>query len=101
MTSKKQDELKRLKPIIVKILKRNGIKRTGIFGSYVKSEHKKNSDIDILVEIPKNKKFNLLNFAGLKLELQDNLRKKVDLVEYKMIKPVIKQKILNEEVRII
>ena len=35
------------------------------------------------------------------IELQDKLKKKVDLVEYSAIKPLIKENILNEEIRII
>ena len=99
MVPKKQNELKKLKPIIVRILKRNGIKKAGIFGSYVKGEQKKNSDIDILANVPKS--VNLFDFIGIKLELEDALGKKVDLVEYKLIRPEIKKTILKEEVKII
>ncbi len=42
----------------------------------------------------------LLEFVGIKLELEDKLRKKVDLVEYRAIKPRLKDRILAEEVRI-
>lgn len=95
------NEFKELKKVIVRILKKYGIKKAGIFGSYVRGENKKGSDIDILVEIPKNMKFSLLDFVGLKLELEDTLGKKVDLVEYVTIKPRIRNTILNEEVKII
>ena len=43
----------------------------------------------------------LLDFIELKLKLEDVLRKKIDLVEYSAIKPLIKNKILKEEVKII
>ena len=43
----------------------------------------------------------LLGFIGLKLKLEEVLGKKVDLVEYIAIKPLIKSHILNEEIRII
>src|SRR3989344_3383189 len=39
--------LKKIKPKIIKILKKNKIKKAGIFGSYARGEQKKNSDIDI------------------------------------------------------
>jgi len=54
------------------------------------------SDIDILVEIDKD--ISLLDFVGLKLEIEDALGKKVDLVEYKAIKPLLREWILNEQV---
>ncbi len=42
----------------------------------------------------------LLDFVGLKIELEDMLGKSVDLVEYKAIKPIIKDGILQSEIRI-
>ncbi len=94
----KKSVIEELKPKIVKILKKNKIKKAGIFGSYVKGKQKKNSDIDILIEPAKGMG---LEFVGVKLELEDELGRKVDLVTYKGIHPLIKRKILKEEVRII
>ena len=92
--------IEKIKKKIVPILKKNKVVRAGIFGSYVRGENKKNSDIDILVEI-NDEKMSLLGFIRLGRELEEALRKKVDLVEYSVIKPLIKNRILNEEVRII
>jgi hypothetical protein len=90
--------LKRLKPLIVKTLKKNNIVKAGIFGSYARGEAKKNSDMDILVEPPKGIGF---GFAGIQLELEEKLGKKVHLVTYRSIHPYIKKNILADEVRII
>lgn len=43
----------------------------------------------------------LIGFIGLIRLLEQTLKKKVDLVEYSAIKPRIKERILNEEIRII
>ncbi|MBU0962949.1 MAG: nucleotidyltransferase family protein [Nanoarchaeota archaeon] len=96
--SKRNNEIEKIKFKIIKILKKNGVKRAGIFGSYATGEQKKKSDVDILVEPPKHMG---LEFFGLQLELQDKLKKKVDLVTYKSIHPLLKERILNEEVRIL
>lgn len=96
----KSNEIKRIKKKIVPTLKKYGIKKAGIFGSYVRGEQKKRSDIDILVDI-RDKKMSLLGFIHIKNELGNALGKKVDLVEYKMIRPELKKTILREEVRII
>jgi len=96
---RKNNELKKLKPKIIKILKKYNITKAGVFGSYVRGENKKKSDIDILVKVPR--KISLLGFIHIKHELEDALKKKVDLVEYKMIRPELKKIILGEEVRII
>ncbi len=96
----KNKEIEQIKKKILKILKNNQVVRAGIFGSFARGEQQKNSDIDILIEI-NDKKMSLLGFVGLKLELEDVLEKKVDLVEYNTIKPQIKEKVLKEEIRII
>lgn len=93
-------EIEKIKPKIINILKKNKVKRAGIFGSYSRGEQKKNSDIDIVVKI-EDKNMSLLGFVGLKLKLEDALGKKVDLVEYIALKSLIKNRILNEEIRII
>ena len=91
-------EIEKIKSKIVKILKKNKIKKAGIFGSYARGEEKKNSDIDILVEPAKNMGF---NFFGMNVELEEKLGKKVHLVTYKYVHPRLKEQILKEEVRII
>ncbi len=92
-------ELKRFKLVIARILKKNGAVKAGIFGSYARGQQKKKSDIDILVKI--NRKISLFDFVGIKQELEDSLHRKVDLVEYDTLKPLLKEKVLEEEVRIL
>ncbi|MBS3134788.1 nucleotidyltransferase family protein [Candidatus Woesearchaeota archaeon] len=94
------EKIEKIKLKILPILKKYGVVRAGIFGSYVRGESKKNSDVDILVKI-KDKKMSLLGFIHIKNKLEESLGKKVDLVEYKMIRPEIKNNILSEEVRIL
>lgn len=91
-------ELEILKKKIVSILKKYKIKKAGIFGSYVRGEQKNDSDVDILIQPNKGMGF---KFVGIKLELEDRLRKKVDLITYKGIHPLIKNNILKEEVKLI
>jgi len=43
----------------------------------------------------------LLDFRGLKIEIEEALGKKVDLVEYSTIKPLIKERILSQQVVIL
>lgn len=93
-------EIESIKSKIVDILKKNKISKAGIFGSYSRGEQKKNSDVDILVKI-EDKKMSLLGFIGLIHLLEEALKRKVDLVEYSAIKPLIKERILGEEIRII
>jgi hypothetical protein len=97
---KKSKDIENIKKKIVKILKKNKVSRAGIFGSYSRGEQKKNSDIDLLVQID-DSKMSLLGFIALNRILEESLKRKVDLVEYSTIKPLIRDSILKEEVRII
>lgn len=76
--------------------RRYGVKEIGIFGSFVREEQKKTSDIDILVEFEKS--VGLLEFVGLKNYLSDLLGVNVDLVMKKALKPRIGTRILSEVV---
>ena len=81
---KKYNALDKITPEIKKILKKNNIKKAGIFGSYAVGKQKKNSDIDILVEPPKGIGS---GFVGIQFELEDKLKKKVDVVSYNGLSP--------------
>ncbi len=94
-----KQKIKLPKEKIIKILKENGVKRAGIFGSYARGEQKKNSDIDILIEPPRN--MSLIGFVHVKHKLEDELGIKIDLVSYKGIHPLLRSQILHEEVEII
>jgi uncharacterized protein len=89
--------IQQIKKKITPILKRHDVKKAAIFGSYARGEEKKKSDVDILIEY-KNDDKSLLDFIGLKLDLEKVLNKKVDLGEYCAIRPRIKEKILKEQV---
>lgn len=88
-----------LKKKIVPILKEHNVTKAGIFGSYARGEQKKKSDVDILVEVGKN--MGLLEFIGLKLKIEEAVKKKVDLVEYETIRWEIENNILRDEIPII
>lgn len=98
--AKVNKEVDKIKSKISQILRKNKVTKAGIFGSYSRGEQRKDSDIDIVVEI-NDKKMSLIGFIGLERELEEILGRKVDLVEYGAIKPLIKERILNEEIRII
>jgi predicted nucleotidyltransferase len=97
MISQKQIDAIRNK--VIPILKRYGVEKAAIFGSVMRGESTAGSDIDILVEIGND--MSLLDFVGLKIEIEEALGKDVDLVEYSTIKPLIKERILSEQVVIL
>ena len=71
------------------------VDKIGIFGSYIRGEESKESDIDILVDFE-----NPIGgeFIDLKEFLEEILNKKVDLVTVKALKPRLRENILKEVV---
>jgi predicted nucleotidyltransferase len=76
------------------------VKEIGIFGSYVRGEQKKQSDVDLLVEFESSSNLTLLDFIGLENYLGKLLGVKVDLVEKHTLKPRIGKHILKEVVNV-
>ncbi|PAV05472.1 nucleotidyltransferase family protein [Methanobacterium bryantii] len=99
MKKEAQLEIEDVKRKILPILEQYEVKKAGLFGSVVRGELREDSDIDILVEIEKD--ISLLDFVDLKLEIEEKLGRKVDLVEYSTIKPLLKDVILKEQVAIL
>ena len=74
------------------------VKTLGIFGSYIRGEQHKGSDLDLLVEFydPPS----LLKFIEMENYLSDLLGVKADLVMKDALKPAIGKRVLNEVVAI-
>ncbi len=88
-----------IKQKVVPILREAGVKRSSLFGSVVRGEDKKSSDIDILIEAPKE--MSLFDLAGLQTDLKEALGREVDLITYNSIHPLLKSYILKDQLRII
>lgn len=73
---------------------RYGVMRVGLFGSYVREQQRKKSDIDILVSFDRD--IDLFEFIDLRELLEARLHHKVDLVMEKALKPAIGKRILSE-----
>lgn len=73
---------------------RFNLKQIGVFGSFVRNEQKKKSDLDILVEYKEVP--GLFKFMELEEYLSRILGVKVDLVMKSALKPVIGRYILKE-----
>src|SRR3989338_576592 len=94
---KNVNKFAKMKKEIISVLKKNKMKKAGIFGSYARGEEKKSSDVDILIAFNGS----LLLLVKIERELKENLGKKVDLLTYRGIHPLLKKRILKEEVRIL
>jgi uncharacterized protein len=87
---------------VLKTLQRNssrlqalGVKRIGLFGSFVREEQRSASDIDLLVEFQPGKK-SFDNFMELSFLLEEILRRRVELVTTESLSPYLGPRILQE-----
>lgn len=78
------------------LTKKYRIKEIGVFGSFVRGEQKKRSDIDILVGYDEEDVPDLLKFVETERYLQRLLKRKVDLVRKDGIRPELKNIIMGE-----
>ena len=92
------ERIRTLRKRIIPTLKKYGVIKAGIFGSFARGDHNKKSDVDVLIKF-KGKK-SLFDLAGLEIELEKILKRKVDVGEYSVIHPMLKERILKEEIRI-
>jgi predicted nucleotidyltransferase len=79
---------------IITLIKKHGVKKVAIFGSYARDEEKPKSDIDILVEFSERK--SLLEHVKIERELSEAVGIKVDLLTEKAISPYLIDRIRKE-----
>jgi len=84
---------------MIPVLQQHDVIHAAVFGFFARGEQKENSDLDILIEFGKGK--SLLDLVALKLELEEILRRKIDVVTYNGLHPAIREKVLEEQMIII
>lgn len=93
------NQIDKYKQTIIPVLIKNDVDKAGIFGSFARNEAREDSDIDILVKFSSRK--SLFDLARLELELEKESNRKVEVITYDSINPLIKERILKEEVKIL
>ena len=92
------EEIEKIQHKIVPTLKQAGVLKSSVFGSVVRGDADSNSDIDILVELPKDS--DLFDLIALQQKLESLLKKKVDIGTYRSIKPILRDRIMSEQIQI-
>lgn len=90
-------QLQELKPIL---MQKYQVETIGVFGSYSRKEQKNKSDVDILVTFVEPSDIDIVDFIEIKQFLRRKLKVKVDLVKKSALKPLIREKILEETIYI-
>ena len=76
------------------LLNKHRVKRIAVFGSYAYGEPTQKSDIDFLVEFKKGA--DLLDHVGLKQDLEEYLKKKVDVVTKDSLSKYLRAQVLKK-----
>lgn len=90
----KDDVLNRLRDLESR-LRSLGVRRLGLFGSFVREEQVPASDVDVLLEFEPGRK-NFDNFMRIALLLEEVLERPVELVTTEALSPHLGPRILNE-----
>ncbi len=90
-------DIEEIKKKILPLLKKYEVQKAALFGSFVRGENREDSDIDILVEFRNRENKTLLDLIGLELELGEILNRKVEVLTYRSIHPLLKDYILTEQ----
>jgi predicted nucleotidyltransferase len=83
-------------PEIAAICRRYNVRELALFGSALGPEFRQDSDIDLMVEFKSGARVGLLEFSKLQQELETLLCRKVDLVSKRGLKPVIRERVLQQ-----
>ncbi len=81
---------------LILLCQRYRVRELSIFGSAARGDMRPDSDIDILVEFLPDSDIDLVDYAGLMLDLSQLLGRKVDLVSKNGLKPLIRSSVLGE-----
>ncbi len=71
-----------------------GVQKLGLFGSFVRNEVEESSDVDLLVELPKERK-TMKNFLGLIYFLEEITGRRVEVLTPQSLSPFIGPHILK------
>jgi len=84
---------------VLPTLRRYGVRRAAVFGSYARGQQTVESDLDILVEFESGR--SLFDLSGLRIELSDILGRTADVVTYGSLHPRLREAVLREQVPIL
>lgn len=80
--------------------KNQPISKAWLFGSFARGEAKDNSDVDILVSFDEAARVSLLRHAGILCDLEDILKRPVDLVNELSLYPEVRESVNNDKILI-
>lgn len=98
LTMRRDEAITLLRSVLPAIQREFGVHRIALFGSTARGEAHASSDLDLLVEFAGDPTFH--GFMGLKLFLEDQLGRRVDLVTPDALKPRLRPIVEREAVHV-
>ncbi len=95
----REEAIARIKPHEAE-LRAAGLRSLALFGSVARDEQHDDSDIDLMCEIDKTRVYDLLDFIGIQLRLQDIVGRKVDLVQQAFMRSGIAKDAVKDQIRV-
>ncbi|WP_395515435.1 nucleotidyltransferase family protein [Pseudorhizobium flavum] len=81
-------------------IKARGATSLYLFGSVARDEASDTSDLDLFIDYDPSRKFSLVDLAGIKIYLEDELSTEVDVTTRSSLHPRLKEKIETSAIRI-
>lgn len=88
--------LQRYRAEILDLAMRHGAKDVRVFGSLARGEGREGSDLDLLVTLGEGR--SLLDLVGLKQDLEDLVKRPVDVVTEQALSPYLREHVLSEAI---
>ena len=91
-------ELRTRRTEIIELARARGASRVRVFGSVARGEATETSDVDFLVDLDADR--SLFDLGGLLMDLQDLLRRNVDVVTERGLRPRVAQRVLADAIEL-
>jgi uncharacterized protein len=75
-----------------------GVSHASLFGSVARGEARADSDIDVLVDLDRNRPMGIFEYARLKLYIGELFGTATDVVNRRTLKPLLRDSILRDTV---
>ena len=79
-------------------LRRLGVSHAAVFGSVARGEARSDSDVDVLVELDRDRPMGIFEYARLKLYVNEILNGAGDVVNRRTLKPLLRDSVLRDAI---
>jgi len=92
----KQEIIQKIREAVEKDPLKKDIQKVALFGSQIHGDAKEDSDVDVLIEFIPDAKIGFFKLAQIKRNMEDNVKKPIDLLTYEAISKYFRDEIISE-----